>query len=64
MSVELTPVLPPEELKGLLAGEVLLDGVVHSLDQHVGQTGLFQEVGLGGRVSERVHSPASLGFHS
>ncbi len=31
----LTPVLSPEELQGLLRGEVFLHWVVYSLDQHV-----------------------------
>lgn len=55
---KLTPGLPPHELQAAGGGEVLLDGVVHSLDQHAGQVGSLQQVGHGGAVAEGVHGPA------
>lgn len=54
----LTPGLPPHELQAVGGGEVLLDGVVHPLDQHAGQVGTAQQVRHGGAVSKGVHCPA------
>lgn len=59
----LTPILSPEELQRLLSGEVLLDRVVHSLDEHAGQAGPLQQVGHGGGVTEGVYRPAGSRLH-
>ncbi len=64
MIVVLTPVLPPPELEGLLLGEVLLDGVVDPLHQHVLEARCLQDVRHGGRVAERVDGPGRARLHS
>jgi hypothetical protein len=38
--------------------KVLLDGIMHPLNQHAGQVGTAQQVRHGGAVSKGVHCPA------
>lgn len=54
----LTPHLPPHELQAVSSSKVLLDGIVHPLNQHAGQVGTAQQVRHGGAVSKGVHCPA------
>lgn len=59
-----TPCLSPHELQVLGGSEVLLDGVVHTLDEHARQVGALQQVGHGGAVPKGVDSPARPGRHT
>lgn len=54
----LTPRLSPHELQVLRGSKVLLDGVVHTLDEHARQVGALQQVGHGGAVPKGVNGPA------
>ena len=54
----LTPHLSPGKLQLALVGQVLLDGVVHALNEHGLHTHPLKQVGHGGTVAKRVVGPA------
>jgi len=56
----LTPVLSPVELELFLGSKLPLDGEVRSLNDHVLEPGLTEQVGHAGSVAERVDGPTVL----
>lgn len=59
-----TPALSPLKLERLLLGEVLLDGVVNALDDHVAKSRPLQQVGHRGGVAKRIHRPTAARLHT
>ena len=59
-----TPLLLPHKLQLLVPCQLLLDGIVHPLDQHVLQAHGLQQVGHCGGVAEGVNGPPGPGLNT
>ena len=57
------PRLTPIKLELEMLGQILLQVVMHTLYEHGLEAHLFEQIGHGGRIAERVNGPAMSGLY-